>query len=254
MDIDRLRPVLLMNDNFAEAFIPESLIGRRFLRSKVWTSRVLEVALEDLVLLLGRSDLRYPVIADVGCGYGRSLKKLNDRFHPERLIAMDIDQEMIEAAERESRLSSLDNVECLRCSSSKIYLDDNSVDMLFCHQTFHHLLYQNEAIREYFRVLKPGGILLFAESTKRYINSWIIRLLFRHPMSVQKTADEYIALIRSAGFTVSAQQISYPFLWWSRGDFAILENWFGIDPPENREETLVNLVARKPTQLQLHRQ
>ena len=237
-----------MNDSLSQAFVPETLVGKRFLRSKTWTNRVLEIALQDLVLLLGQSDVRYSVIADVGCGYSQSLKKLNDRFHPHRLIAMDVDQEMVDSARRESRLNSLDNVECLRCSSSKIELDDNSVDLLFCHQTFHHLIYQNEAIREYFRVLKPGGVLLFAESTKRYVSSWIIRLLFRHPMNVQKTAGEYIALIRSAGFTVSEQKISYPFLWWSREDFAILENWFGIDPPENREETLINLVARKPTQ------
>ena len=117
--------------------------------------------------------------------------------------------------------------------------------MIFCHQTFHHLIYQEEAITEYFRILKPGGVLLFAESTKRYIHSWAIRLLFRHPMKVQKTADEYLALIRSAGFTVSEEQISYPFLWWSREDFAILENWFGIKPPAKREETLINLIARK---------
>ena len=235
-----------MNDSLSESFVPETLIGKHFLRSKTWTCRVLEVALQDLVLLLGHSDAHYPVVADVGCGYGQSLKKLNDRFHPARLIAMDIDLEMVEAARRESRLNSLDNLECMRCSSSSIDLGDNSVDMLFCHQTFHHLIYQNEAILEYFRVLKPGGVLLFAESTKRYINSWIIRLLFRHPMSVQKTAEEYIALIRNAGFTVSDQQISYPFLWWSREDLAILENWFGINPPVDREETLINLVARKP--------
>ncbi len=159
-----------MNDKLAEAFVPETLIGKHFPRSKTWTNKVLEIALQDLVRLLGRDDLRFPVVADVGCGYGRSLKKLNDRFHPLRLI------------------------------------------------------YQDEAIQEYFRVLKPGGVLLFAESTKRYIDSWIIRLFFRHPMSVQKTADEYIALIRGAGFSVLERQISYPYLWWSREDFAILEN------------------------------
>jgi ubiquinone/menaquinone biosynthesis C-methylase UbiE len=235
-----------MNDNLAAAFVPETLIGKRFLRSNTWKNRVLEVALQDLQRLLGSADLHYPVVADVGCGYGQSLKKLNERFHPDRIIAMDIDREMIEAASHEANLNGLDNVEYRRCSSSMIDLADNSLDLLFCHQTFHHLIYQDEAIQEYFRVLKPGGVLLFAESTKRYIHSWVIRLLFRHPMKVQKTAAEYLTLIRSAGFSVSDQQISYPFLWWSREDFAILENWFGIAPPENREETLINLVARKP--------
>jgi len=126
-------------------------------------------------------------------------------------------------------------------------LEDNSVDMIFCHQSFHHLIYQNEAIAEYFRVLKPGGVLLFAESTKRYIHSWVIKWLFRHPMKVQKTADEYLALIRNAGLSVNEDQISYPFLWWSREDLGILENWFGRKPPIEREETLINLIAYKPS-------
>jgi hypothetical protein len=95
-------------------------------------------------------------------------------------------------------------------------------------------------------VIKPGGVLLFAESTRRYIHSWIIRLLFRHPMEVQKSAPEYLALIRATGFSVSPESISYPYLWWSREDLGMLEKWFGVQPPREREETLINLVARKP--------
>ncbi|MFT5351947.1 MAG: hypothetical protein ACI9MF_002773, partial [Gammaproteobacteria bacterium] len=79
-----------MNDKLSQAFVPETLVGKRFLRSKTWTNRVLEIALQDLVLLLGKNNVRYSVIADVGCGYSQSLKKLNDRFHPDRLIAMDV--------------------------------------------------------------------------------------------------------------------------------------------------------------------
>ena len=235
-----------MNEKLSEAFVPETTVGKWFLRSKTWTNRVLEIALQDLANLLGTPAGSYAVIADVGCGYGQSLKKLNDRFQPEKLIALDIEQDMLDAAASEARRHHLDNVVCRRCSSSSLKLADKSVDMLFCHQTFHHLIYQDEAIREYYRVLKPGGVLLFAESTKRYIHSWIIRLFFRHPMSVQKTADEYIALIKGAGFTVSDDEVSYPYLWWSREDFAILENWFGIAPAQDREETLINLIARKP--------
>ena len=140
----------------------------------------------------------------------------------------------------------LNNVEYVRCSSSMIELPDNSVDMLLCHQTFHHLIYQVEAINEFYRILKPGGVLLFAESTKRYIHSWIIKLLFRHPMKVQKTAEEYLALVRSANFIVPEDKISYPYLWWSREDLAIKENLFGIKPAPDKEETLINLIAQKP--------
>ena len=47
-----------------------------------------------------------------------------------------------------------------------------------------------------------------AESTRRYIHSWIIRALFRHPMEVQRTAEEYLAMVRKAGFVVPESSIS----------------------------------------------
>ncbi|MEW5308048.1 MAG: hypothetical protein WDW38_000036 [Sanguina aurantia] len=115
--------------------------------------------------------------------------------------------------------------------------------------TFHHLVEQERALAEFWRVLKPGGRLLFAESTKAYIDSWAIRLFFRHPMDVQKTADGYLQMLRGQGFTFDAPDVSLPYLWWSRsGDFGLLERW-GLRKPAavgKRVETLVNVSARKP--------
>jgi len=225
--------------------VPETAFGKWFLQTETWTVHVLERAIADLLRLIPRRESSYPVVADVGCGFGRSLPRLHAHFRPQRLIGMDIDPDMLDHAAREATAAGL-RAELINCSSSRIALPNDSVDLLFCHQTFHHLVEQERAIAEFFRVLKPGGTLLFAESTRRYIHSWLIRLLFRHPMEVQKTAGEYLALIRGAGFRVEDDAISYPFLWWSREDLGILERWFGIRPPAEREETLINLVAVKP--------
>jgi ubiquinone/menaquinone biosynthesis C-methylase UbiE len=226
--------------------VPETAFGKWFLRTETWTVHVLERALVDLQRLMPAGQPRsFPVVADVGCGYGRSLGKLHQRFAPQRLIGMDIDPEMVRAAAAEVAALNID-AEFICCSSSNITLADNSVDLLFCHQTFHHLIDQERAVAEFYRVLKPGGVLLFAESTKRYIHSWIIRLLFRHPMNVQKTAPEYLAMVRSVGFSVPDSAVSYPFLWWSREDLGLIESVLRIRPPAVREETLINLVAVKP--------
>jgi ubiquinone/menaquinone biosynthesis C-methylase UbiE len=231
------------------AYIPETAFGDWFLQTPTWDVHVLEVALRDLEPMIPARRASYPVVIDVGCGWGRSLAKLNARFKPDRLIGFDIAPKMVEAAAREVaalRTANGSPAEIVQASSAALPLPDASVDLLFCHQTFHHLVDQDAAIAEFFRVLKPGGTLLFAESTRRYIHSWIIRLLFRHPMEVQKTAPEYLALVRAAGFVVPDAQVSYPFLWWSREDLGLAERVLRIKPPRVREETLINLAATRP--------
>ena len=231
------------------AYIPETAFGDWFLQTRTWDVHVLEVALRDLARIDPAPRASYPVVVDVGCGWGGSLRKLLERFKPERLVGFDIAPKMVEAAAQEAaalRTASGQPVEVVKADSSALPLADASVDLLFCHQTFHHLVDQDRAIAEFFRVLKPGGKLLFAESTKRYIHSWIIRLLFRHPMQMQKTAPEYLALVRAAGFEVPDAQVSYPFLWWSREDLGLVERVLRIKPPQVREETLINLVATRP--------
>jgi ubiquinone/menaquinone biosynthesis C-methylase UbiE len=106
---------------------------------------------------------------------------------------------------------------------------------------------QDRSLAEFRRVLKPGGVLLFAESTDAYIKSWVIRLLFRHPMQVQKSADGYLDMIRNAGFAFGPQNVSMPYLWWSRAaDFGLLERLGLHRPlPGKRRETLVNVAAIK---------
>ena len=222
--------------------VPETRFGIWFLGTETWVDHVLERAIKDLERLIENRKPSYPVVLDVGCGRGRSFKILKEWFSPDRIIGADVDGNMLAIAARQIKKHRMD-VDLIQGSSCCLAVADQSVDMVFCHQTFHHLVDHESAIREFHRVLKPGGLLLFAESTRAYIHSWTIRYLFRHPMDEQKTAPEYLDLIRNAGFRISQSSISLPYLWWSRTDLGIMENWFGRRPPEDREETLVNTVA-----------
>jgi ubiquinone/menaquinone biosynthesis C-methylase UbiE len=223
--------------------VEESVFGVWFLGTTTWVQHVLCRALDDLQNMMEPGRI-YKDVLDVGCGQGKALNQLDNRFKPQRIVGVDPDPDILaEAKKRALDCRCAVTFVCADAADTK--LPDASFDMVFCHQTFHHIVDQEKAIGEFYRLLRPGGVLLFAESTKRYIHSWIIRLLFRHPMDVQKTAEEYIALLRNAGFKLAEERISFPYLWWSRPDLGLLEK-MGIPSPDIREETLINAIAVKP--------
>jgi ubiquinone/menaquinone biosynthesis C-methylase UbiE len=238
-----------MNRPFlSDSYVEETRFGLWFLRSHVWQYRVLRVAINDLRSLFDQPPPGQPVLLDAGCGQGKSFQQLTRVFAPSRLLGVDADPDSLTTSRAEARTLGID-VELLGSDCAALQLPDDSVDLLFCHQTFHHLVEQEQALAEFYRVLKPGGYLLFAESTQAYIDTWVIRWLFRHPMQVQKSAEQYLQMIRDQGFQFGPQNVSYPYLWWSRArDFGLLE-LLKLRKPRpfgQREETLVNVVARKP--------
>jgi len=235
------------NKALSTPWVEESLFGIWFLGTYTWIRSVLRRALDDLVKLIPNRKESYSTILDIGFGHGNSLWLLEEYFKPNEIIGLDIDPKALKRAKINAEKCQ-SNVRLMLSDAAFIDLEDNSVDMIFCHQSFHHLVNQDKAINEFLRILKPGGLLLFAESCRRYIHSFMIRLLFRHPMHVQKTDDEYIELISHAGFVIEPESISRPFLWWSLPDLGLL-SYFGLSKKEQegeREETMVNLVAYKP--------
>ncbi|MDU0353470.1 class I SAM-dependent methyltransferase [Paraglaciecola aquimarina] len=233
--------------NKKQVWVRETKFGDWFLNTDTWIVHVLRRALNDLQRLFpAGKPQQFETILDIGTGFGHSLLELDSRFSPSKIIALDVDPDLkIKTAEKVQQCQA--QIDLLVCNAAEITLPANSVDMIFCHQTFHHIVDQESAIQEFYRVLKPGGCVLFAESCRRYIHSFIIKLLFRHPMSVQKTDMEYLKLIKDANFLVDEQSVSRPFLWWSREDLGIWQTLTGkVEDPNTREETLINAIFYKP--------
>jgi len=227
-----------------QGWVKESSFGVWFLNTDTWINRVLKIAMDDLETLMTDKLDSYPVILDVGCGHGHSLVMLDQRFHPEKIIGLDVDPDVSERA--------ADNAAACKCDvlfivndAASMELPDESVDMILCHQTFHHIVDQTGAANEFYRVLKPGGVLLFAESCRKFIFSLPVRTLFRHPMDVQKTDTEYLQVLENSGFLISPDAVSRPYTWWSRPDLGLFEK-LGKKPPAEKEETIVNAVACRP--------
>ena len=226
-----------------DGWVRDTRVGAWLVTSDLWARFVVRAAFRELLGLLGRRRRRYAAILDVGCGGGAALPLLDRRFAPERLVGVDPDPEMIAWARRAATRCRC-RVDLKLGDAAALELADESLDMIFCHQTFHHVTDPEGAAGEFYRVLRPGGVLLFSESCAPFIRSWLVRALFRHPMAAQRLAEEYLALLRRTGFCFDGADVSTPYPWWSRPDLGLRER-LGRPLPARRAETVVNVVAFK---------
>ena len=168
----------------------------------------------------------YPIVLDAGCGQGKSFRLLIDHFSPQRLIGVDAEEKCLQHARVEALKENIP-IELRHCDIAALDVGDNSVDLVFCHQTFHHLSRQQLALEQIFPCSNPAAIVV-RRIDARLICSWMIRLLFRHPMHVQRSAAEYQADDSGSGFYFWLREGVDCLLMVERSDLGTFE-WFGFD-------------------------
>jgi SAM-dependent methyltransferase len=228
----------------SDTWVRETRFGRWFLSTDIWRRYVLGEAIVEFERMLGGGHRGADRILDAGCGVGLSFPLLEHAFQPRSIFGVDVDRELIRSAEAAAR-----QCHCQVLLESAPIVDlglpSESVDVVFCHQLLHHTAEQEGALREFHRLLVPGGVVLIGESCRPFIHSLPVRLLFRHPMMVQKTASEYVELVTSMGFEVGEGDLKASTPWWSRRDLGLTEK-LGITRNKPPDITEVLIVARKP--------
>jgi len=225
------------------SWVRETKFGRWFLGTHTWYRYVLSAAVIDFKQMVGA---RLPVQArllDAGCGQGMAFGLLQTHFKPVAIVGIDIDREQTSKATKYAASLSTPTKVISGNASGKVF-DAESFDIIFCHQLLHHTGEQCEVLREFLRILKPGGLLLVGESCKSFIESAPVRLLFRHPKMAQKDAEGYVSLVRHAGFHIDASDIRTSRPWWSRRLLGLAQK-FGIGI-HDRPPTEVLIAAFKP--------
>ena len=224
-------------------WVRESRFGRWFLTTDIWLEYVLRIAVVDLKQLIKTNLTDAPRILDIGCHQGMGFELLEEHFHPRTIIGVDIDGDEIAVALEAAKRCRC-HVECRQGTVYHLDLPDNSIDLIFSHQLLHHLSDQTSALDELYRVLVPGGIMLIGESCQSFLNLLWVRLFFRHPKQNQKTANEYVELVKSRGFQIRDKEVQPSIPWWSRKDCGLTERmgW----PQKPQEPTEILIIGRKP--------
>ena len=128
---------------------------------------------------------------EIGCGNGYGTKLIKKYFSPKNIIAIDLDDKMIEIAKRRNTDKT---VSFQIMDASKLDFPDNYFGAVFDFGIIHHIPNWKGCIREIKRVLKPDGEIVLEDLsietfTMGIGNLW--KILSDHPYSSMFTPKEF---------------------------------------------------------------
>jgi len=138
-------------------------------------------------------DLRPSQILDIGCGTGRLLRRMHARWPDAALWGVDPSEGM---ACKASQLTPYAMI--YQATAEHIPAKDASLDLVTSTMSFHHWSNQALGVIEIFRVLRPGGYFVLADTNIGHGS----------PLSRGQVRE----LFRSCGFSVRSQSRLVPYL------------------------------------------
>jgi SAM-dependent methyltransferase len=139
-------------------------------------------------------------VADIGCGTGILASRIAEELRPETVYGVDMSDGMLEQAKARSGA-----VRWMKGPAERLPFDDDSLDAVVSTSAF-HWFDQPAAMREFYRVLVPGGMVAVAT-----ISPPPAKLLQR--LSVESSGvahspspTEMRRLFTDAGFTITSQR------------------------------------------------
>jgi ArsR family transcriptional regulator len=166
-----LRHVLRKRRDQTRAYFDElaGRFGRDYVPGRSWKG------LAEALLKV----LPFRVVADLGAGEGTLAQLLAQRA--ERVIAVDISPKMVEFGQQLAREHGLPNLEFRLGEIEAVPVAAGEVDLAVLSQALHHAEQPPRALREAFRILRPGGRLIvldllehsFEEARELYADRWL---------------------------------------------------------------------------------
>jgi ubiquinone/menaquinone biosynthesis C-methylase UbiE len=184
-----------------------------------------------LEVLAGIVDLKDKVVIDVGCGAGELIRELTAQGA--KAIGID-SQEMLDKGKVNPPVG---NEQYLPGSAVKLPIDDSYADVVTFFASLHHVPMEglNDALKETYRVLKPGGMAVFLEPVLKPGSYFELTGLVDDEREIQKNA--YEAIKNAAVFELEQREEKMFYFERSLDDYVALLNLF-VDDPMQREDCL----------------
>jgi len=143
-----------------------------------------------LVSFLKQNKTNHNLIIDVGGGLGR----LAPYYAPAFKEAVLLDPSVVQLERTKSEIGeTYPNLSFVRGIAQNLPFPDASVDTIVCVRVSHHIPDFADAIKEYMRVLSPGGYLILEIANKMHIKARINALLKGESKKINSEAPIKVA-------------------------------------------------------------
>ena len=112
-------------------------------------------------------------VLDVGCGDGFFTAQILKRFNLKNIYGLDISQKAVDFARFKHP-----EIKFQQSALNHIPEETNSIDSITMIEVIEHLVDIEGTLKELFRVMKPGGILLIATTDFNWLKQVIIAIFF----------------------------------------------------------------------------
>lgn len=150
-----------LRENVESAWTPEF--------AKVWSVDMVGEAsiglaqlevIDTLVALQALSRKRPVRVLDLGCGSGPLAREIASAYPNSEVVGLDIAAPQLDYARQAASAAKLTNVQFVKQNGGDPYpFPDQHFDGIVSYQAFQHFPNKKDALKEMFRVLKPGGVL-----------------------------------------------------------------------------------------------
>ena len=127
----------------------------------------LEIIKRRFRLTRDRVKLEGKIILDFGSGSGaQTVEFANSNC---TIYALDVNSESLEVLKNISINEKLENIHTINYNGDIIPLKTSSIDLVISYEVLEHVESENDSLSELYRVLKPGGEMIFSVPNKWWI-------------------------------------------------------------------------------------
>jgi ubiquinone/menaquinone biosynthesis C-methylase UbiE len=153
-------------------------------------------------------------VLDVGCGTGSLEEAVHGRLRPPQfLVGVDIALPMLQRAQQ--KLQDSESIRWINSPAEQLPFQSGSFDGLICNNSFHYYRQPLPVLKEFHRVLQPGGTLILVDWCYDFpgckVSYWALRLahhtyIHRYSLSHVYGREEMSDLLFTAGFRLSSAE------------------------------------------------